>query len=117
MFNGRKFRALTIADNISCKRHTIYPDQTIKWTDEVTILDQLKYEENDIPERIQVYNEGEFISKSSLFLSLYFIMLHLNCEIKRFQSGLKNLLDFMTQKFLSFDAATNTLYKILYTTK
>jgi putative transposase len=63
MFDGRKFRALTIVDNFSRKCHAIYPDQSLKGTDVVNILDQLKYEQKEIPERIQVDNGSEFISK------------------------------------------------------
>jgi putative transposase len=64
LFNGRRFRALTIVDNFSRKCMAIHADQSIKGADVVDILNRLKYEENAIPKRIQVDNGSEFISKN-----------------------------------------------------
>jgi putative transposase len=64
LFNGRRFRALTIVDNFSRKCMAIHVDQSIKGADVVDILNRLKYEQNEIPKRIQVDNGSEFISKN-----------------------------------------------------
>jgi putative transposase len=42
----------------------IHADQSIKGVDMVDILNRLKYEENEMPQRIQVDNGSEFISKN-----------------------------------------------------
>ena len=64
LFNGQRFRALTIVDNFSRKCMAIHADQSIKGADVVEILNRLKYEENEMPKRIQVDNGSEFISKN-----------------------------------------------------
>jgi putative transposase len=64
LFDGRRFRALTVVDNFSRKCLAIYPGQSIKGSDVVTVLDRLKKNQNYIPERIQVDNGSEFISKN-----------------------------------------------------
>ena len=64
LFNGRRFRALTIVDNFSRKCMAIHADQSIKGADVVDVLNRLKYEENEKPKRIQVDNGSEFISKN-----------------------------------------------------
>lgn len=63
LFDGRKFRALTIVDNFSRKCIEIYPNQSIKGQDVVNVLDHLKYDQKIVPKRIQVDNGSEFISK------------------------------------------------------
>ena len=63
MFDGRRFRALTIVDNFSRKCMAIHTDQYLKGPDVVNVLDRLKAEQNEVPERIQVDNGSEFISK------------------------------------------------------
>lgn len=64
LFDGHKFRALTIVDNYSRKCMAIHAEQSIRGTDVVNVLDYLKYYEKEIPNRIQVDNGTEFISKS-----------------------------------------------------
>lgn len=64
LFDGRKFRALTIVDNFSRKCIAIHPQQSIKGNDVVEVLEHLKLHENAIPKRIQVDNGSEFISKA-----------------------------------------------------
>jgi len=64
LFNGSRFRALTIVDNFSRKCMAIHADQSIKGADVVDILNRLKHEEHEIPKRIQVDNGSEFISKN-----------------------------------------------------
>ncbi len=63
MFDGRRFRALTIVDNFSRKCTAINADQYLKGPDVVNVLDRWKDEQNEVPERIQVDNGSEFISK------------------------------------------------------
>lgn len=63
LFDGRKFRALTIVDNFSRKCMAIHAQKSIKGQDVVDVLERLKYQENVIPKRIQVDNGSEFISK------------------------------------------------------
>lgn len=64
LFDGRRFRALTIVDNYSRRCMAIHADQYVKGPDVVDVLNRLKYQENEIPERIQVDNGSEFISKA-----------------------------------------------------
>jgi putative transposase len=64
LFDGRRFRALTVVDNYSRKYLDIHPDQRIKGEDVVHIMDKLTYLHNAKPERIQVDNGSEFISKA-----------------------------------------------------
>lgn len=60
LFDGRRFRALTIVDNYSRQCPLIYIGQSIKGQDVVTQLEQLERK----PERIKVDNGSEFISKA-----------------------------------------------------
>jgi putative transposase len=63
LFDGRKFRALTLVDNFSRQCITIRVGQSIKGIDVVRIMEEIKHQQNIIPERIQVDNGSEFISK------------------------------------------------------
>ena len=63
LFDGRKFRALTIVDNFSRYCHAIRVGKSIKGIDVVEVLETLKRENDTIPKRIQVDNGSEFISK------------------------------------------------------
>lgn len=63
LFDGRKFRTLTLVDNFSRECLTIGVGQSIKGIDVVKILEDLKRQKNIIPRRIQVDNGSEFISK------------------------------------------------------
>jgi putative transposase len=63
LFDRHRFRALTIVDNFSRKCMAIHADQSIKGADVVEILENLKTQKGEIPERIQVDNGTEFISK------------------------------------------------------
>jgi putative transposase len=63
LFDGRKFRALTLVDNFSRQCIAIRVGQSIKGTDVVRIMEEIRNELNIIPERIQVDNGSEFISK------------------------------------------------------
>jgi putative transposase len=64
LFDGRKFRALTIVDNYSRKCLSIHVGQSLKGEDVVGVMEQIKYEQEAVPLRIQVDNGSEFISKA-----------------------------------------------------
>jgi putative transposase len=63
LFNGKKFRALTIVDNYSRKCLAIKVGQSMKGTDVVNTLEKIHHNRGIIPKRIQVDNGPEFISK------------------------------------------------------
>jgi len=63
LFDGRKFRALTIVDNFSRECLAIMPGQSLKGTDVVTALEKIRIERGLVPTRIQTDNGSEFISK------------------------------------------------------
>jgi putative transposase len=64
LFDGRKFRILTIVDNYSRKCLHLGVGQSLKGEDVVESLDQIKSIEQTVPQRIQVDNGSEFISKA-----------------------------------------------------
>jgi len=64
LFDGRRFRALTIVDNFSRKCISIYPQQSIKGSDVVQVMENILINQEIIPDRIQVDNGSEFISKA-----------------------------------------------------
>lgn len=63
LFDGKRFRALTIVDNYSRICHAIEVGQSLKGIDEVKVMNQIKHQNGRLPERIQVDNGSEFISK------------------------------------------------------
>jgi putative transposase len=63
LFDGKRFRALTIVDNYSRKCHAIEVGQSLKGIDVVKVMDQIKHQTEQLPNRIQVGNGSEFISK------------------------------------------------------
>jgi putative transposase len=63
LFDGRKFRALTLVDNFSRQCLAIRVGQSIKGIDVVRIMEEIKMNHKIVPERIQVDNGSEFISK------------------------------------------------------
>ncbi len=63
LFDGRKFRCLTVVDNFSRYCHAIRVGKSIKGIDVVEVMEALKKENNLVPKRIQVDNGSEFISK------------------------------------------------------
>jgi putative transposase len=63
LFDGRKFRALTIVDNYSRQCLAIQVGQSLKGGDVVEVLQQLKKEHGIVPKRIQTDNGSEFQSK------------------------------------------------------
>jgi len=64
LFDGRKIRALTVVDNFSRQCVAIHVGQSLKGEDVVTVMDRLRVQYNGVPERIQVDNGSEFISKA-----------------------------------------------------
>jgi putative transposase len=63
LFDGRKFRALTLVDNFSRHCLTIRVGQSIKGIDVANIMEDVKKYYNVVPQRIQVDNGSGFISK------------------------------------------------------
>jgi len=63
LFDGRKFRILTIVDNFSKKCLGLFASQSIKGTHVVNFLETVVAREGAIPELLQVDNGSEFISK------------------------------------------------------
>ena len=63
LFNGRRIRALTIVDNLSRECLAIHVDQAIKGQGVVQVMERLRLFNDRCPERIQVDNGPEFISK------------------------------------------------------
>ena len=63
LFDGRKFRALTLVDNYSRECLEIEVGQSLKGLDVVAVMERLKEQRGVVPKRIQVDNGAEFISK------------------------------------------------------
>ncbi|NTU69018.1 MAG: transposase family protein [Chlorobiaceae bacterium] len=63
LFNGSRFRVLTVVDNYSKKSQGLYADRQIKGADVVEFMNHLKRSEGGVPERILVDNGSGFISK------------------------------------------------------
>jgi len=63
LFDGRKFRALTVVDNCSRECLAIEVGQSLKGSDVVRVLEALKVARGLVPERIQADNGSEFVSK------------------------------------------------------
>ena len=64
LFNGRRIRALTVVDNFSRECLAIHVGQSLKGEQVVSIMKALKLFTGRVPERIQVDNGSEFISKA-----------------------------------------------------
>ena len=63
LFDGRKFRALTVVDNLSRECLAILVGQSLNGQDVVHVLNQIKMTRKIIPKKIQTDNGSEFISK------------------------------------------------------
>jgi putative transposase len=63
LFNGERFRVLTIVDNCSKICHGLMVGKSLKGSDVVNELNRIKLIESCLPERIQCDNGSEFISK------------------------------------------------------
>ncbi len=64
LYDGRKFRALTVVDNFSRKCLAIYAAKSIKGEQVVEIVSQIQAWTGRKPERIQVDNGSEFAGKA-----------------------------------------------------
>ena len=64
LFDGRRFRALTVVDNYSRQCLAIHADQAIKGSDVTEIVSRISARAGCTPGRIQVDNGSEFISKA-----------------------------------------------------
>jgi len=63
LFDGRKIRALTLVDNYSRQCLAIKVGQSLKGSDVVAVLEDLRMNEGIVPKRIQADNGSEFIGK------------------------------------------------------
>lgn len=63
LFDGRRFRALTLVDNFSRECLEIEVGQSLKGFDVVDVMERIKQARGVVPKRIQVDNGSEFISK------------------------------------------------------
>jgi putative transposase len=63
LFDGRRFRALTLVDNYSRECLEIEVGQSLKGFDVVAVMERIKERRGVVPQRIQVDNGSEFISK------------------------------------------------------
>lgn len=64
LFNGRRFRSLTVVDNFSRECLAIHVDQNIRGEQVVEVMEGLRHLNKRCPDRIQVDNGSEFISKA-----------------------------------------------------
>lgn len=64
LFDGRKFRSLTVVDNYSRRCLAIEVDQGIKGEQVVAVMERLKQQHGRVPGRIKVDNGSEFISRA-----------------------------------------------------
>lgn len=64
LFDGRRFRALTVVDNYSRQCLAIHVDSAIKGSDVTEIVARISEQVEQTPDRIQVDNGSEFISKA-----------------------------------------------------
>ena len=62
LFDGRRYRVLTIVDNFSRQCLAIEPGKSLKGTDVVAVIDRL-IKERGVPKRIQCDNGSEFVSR------------------------------------------------------
>jgi putative transposase len=62
LFDGRKFRILTVVDNYSRRCHAVHCGQSLRGEDVVSVLEALRKSHKKPPKRIQVDNGSEFIS-------------------------------------------------------
>jgi putative transposase len=64
LFDGRRFRALTLVDNYSRECLEIEVGQRLKAEDVVRVMERMKLIRGVVPNRIKVDNGSEFISKA-----------------------------------------------------
>jgi putative transposase len=64
LFDGRRFRALTLVDNFSRECLEIEVGQSLKGEDVVRVMERMRLTRRVLPQRIKVDNGSEFISKA-----------------------------------------------------
>lgn len=64
LFNGRRFRALTVVDAYTRECLAIHADQGIKGEQVVGVIDRRLFERGGPPAKIRVDNGPEFISRA-----------------------------------------------------
>jgi putative transposase len=64
LFNGKRFRALTVVDAHTRECLAIHVDQGIKGAQVVDVMNRLLFERDTAPSKIRVDNGPEFISKA-----------------------------------------------------
>jgi putative transposase len=62
LYDGSRFRALTVVDNYSRKCLALYAGKSLKGSDVVEVMDNLIIRSGVFPKRIKVDNGSEFIS-------------------------------------------------------
>ncbi|MCF8266365.1 MAG: DDE-type integrase/transposase/recombinase [Melioribacteraceae bacterium] len=63
LIDGRKFRVLTVVDNFSRKFIGIHPQQSIKRSCGVSVMEKIRMRKGALSQRIQLYGGSEFISR------------------------------------------------------
>jgi len=63
LYNGNRFRALTIVDNFSRKCLAIHAGKSLKGSDVVQVMEAITFGNEVLPKRVKVDNGSEFISK------------------------------------------------------
>jgi putative transposase len=64
LFDGRRFRALTVVDNFSRECLEIEVGQSLKAEDVVRVMERMKLLRGSVSQRSKVDNGSEFISKA-----------------------------------------------------
>ncbi|EAT7400402.1 IS3 family transposase [Salmonella enterica subsp. enterica serovar Bonariensis] len=64
LFNGHRFRALTVVDNFSRECLAIHVGKSLRGEDVVGVMERLRVLNHRLPERVQTDNGSEFISKT-----------------------------------------------------
>lgn len=63
LYNGKRFRALTVVDNFNRKCLALHAGKSLKGSDVVDVMERITERTGCIPQRIKVDNGSEFISK------------------------------------------------------
>ncbi len=63
LYDGSRFRALTLVDNYSRKCLAIHAGKSLRGSDVVQVMEIVTMESGRLPQRIKVDNGSEFISK------------------------------------------------------
>lgn len=64
LFNGRRIRALTVVDNFSRECVAIEVGQGLRVDDVVAVMERIRQTQQRVPQRLQMDNGSEFISKT-----------------------------------------------------